>query len=158
MSNAAENTEATPVYPADQPMAEIYKTDEGYFLRDLVTGKEEGPLVITDEHFLALQPNSSNRKWVKDNVVDKYLAEGHDTYPLVYKASKHFGPVGRRVPNEALLAYLSAEEADEVRALINKAYDAMEADKPVKPTTDKDKILARIAKLQKMLEELGDVE
>ena len=157
MSN--ENTTPAAVvdgsaYPADQPLAEIFKEDDTYFLRDLVTGVVSDPIKVNDDDCLCLPSNSANRKWLKNNVVDKYFADGHETYPLLYKASRKLGPVGRRIPNEALRAYLSAEEADEVLSLVNKAYDAMEADKPVRPTTDKEKILARIAKLQKMLTEL----
>lgn len=141
----------------DTVLAVITKADDGYYLTDTQTGETHGPLKTCDEGAtLVLPKNSSNRKWVRIKVADAAIAE-NGVCDLVYKASKTIGSVTatRRIPNAKLFEYLSEEEQAEVRAIFNRAYDSMAADRAAsKPVSDTDKIKAKIAKLQKQLEAL----
>lgn len=153
---ATEEFDPSTVAP-DTVLAVINKKEDGYYLTDTQTGTETGPLKTCDEGAtLVLPKNSSNRKWVRIKVADAAIAE-HGQCDLVYKASKTFGSVTtvRRIPNAKLFEYLSEEEQAEVKAIFDRAYDAMAADKAaIKPVTDVDKIKAKIAKLQAQLEEV----
>lgn len=134
-------------------LAHIVKEEDGYHLINLSDGKKSDVLKTCDEGAtLVLPKNDSNRKWLRIAKADIEIAE-KGFAELTYKASKHFGPVGRRIPQEKLLAYLSEDEANEVKAIINRAYDRMEAEKAQNvPVTDIDKVKAKIKKLQEQLE------
>lgn len=158
MSNETNVTKFDDVGVApDTVLAVITKGEDGYYLTDSMTGVVSGPLKTCDEGAtLVLPKNSSNRKWVRIKVADAAIAE-HGQCDLVYKASRTFGSVTavRRIPNAKLLEYLSEEEQAEVKAIFDRAYDAMAADRAAaKPVTDVDKIKAKIAKLQAQLEEV----
>ena len=136
-------------------LAHIVKEDDGYHLINLSDGVKSDVLkIIEDGRTLVLPVNDSNRKWMVVAKADAEI-EKNGFVALTYKATKVLGPVGRRIPNEKLLAYLTEDEANEVKAIINEAYDRMEAEKAAnkKPVTDIDKVKAKIEKLQKQLAE-----
>ena len=84
--------------------------------------------------------------------VKAYLAAGQ-RYTMTYKATRKFGPVGTRLPNEKLISYLPVEDQEEYKAIIARAIEARNADK-VKPKTELEKAQESLAKAQAKLEKL----
>ena len=140
----------------DEVMAKIVKDDEGNFkvidkdgtIGDICKFCDDGDKTIV------LTPNASNRKWYNRAKAEKEIAE-NGFVALYYKSTKQHGPVGSKLPNEKLISYLSAEEQEEYKAIIARAIEAKNAAK-AQPLTAKEKLEAKIAKLQAKLEELGE--
>ena len=144
----------------------VYHEDtDTYHLLDMSDNSVSEPLVTTkDGLWFALPANSSNRKWASVNKV-KTEIEKNGFMTLGYKATRHFGSTGtreRHYPGERLFAFLSDDEVAEVKAIIDKAFAAQADERAANkaPVTDIDKLKARLAKLQKQLQEaeeaLGD--
>lgn len=133
--------------------AQIVKDDEGYHVID-----EEGTMgpackfCDANDKTIVLTKNASNRQWFNRAKADAEIAEkGH--VDLYYKATKHFGATGTKLPNEKLISYLSDDLQAEYRAIIDRAIAAREADK-VKPMTELEKAQAKLAKAQAALAKL----
>lgn len=158
MAKKTENTEAmttTETFDPNEVLAHIIKDDDGnYYVKDLKTG-ETGPackLCDANDKTIVLTKNSSNRKWANRAKADEAIAkDGY--FPLCYKESKHFGPIGTKMPNDKLIQYLPEELQAEYKAIIDRAIAAREADK-AKPMTDIEKAQAKIAKAQAALDKL----
>lgn len=136
--------------------ATLIKKDDGYHVVDF--DGTEGPVCKIvgkpdDVQYVALTPNKANRQWATLSKVEKAFAEGADHIDLFYKASKKFGPIGNKLPNEKLISYLSEDLQQEYRDIIARARAAKEADKK-KPMTAVEKAQAKIAKLQEELAKL----
>lgn len=109
-----------------------------------------------DTEEIHLQPNSSNRKFW--NAVDarKKCANG-GRIQLTYKPSIKLGEGTTRtnIPNAKLIEYLDEADKAEYLAIIERAKANYESQKK-KPMSEKEKLLAKIAKLQKQLEEVEE--
>lgn len=108
-----------------------------------------------NRHEIHLQPNSSNRKiWDYDDAVQKCKDGGR--IKLMYKPTIKLGTVTRtNIPNAKLIEYLDEADKAEYLAIIERAKANYEAQKK-KPMTEKEKIMAKIAKLQKQLDEVEE--
>ena len=131
----------------------IIEREDGYHVVD--TDGNEGPACtrVTTDGYLYLSPNVCNRKFVNYKNLQAEIAANGKMVITGYKATKVFGPVGNKLPNEKLIAYLSEEEQAEYKAIIDRAIAARDAAK-AKPLTDKEKLMAKIAKAQAALEKL----
>ena len=139
----------------------VYHEDTNTFhLLDMSDNSVSDPLVMTkDGLWFALPANSSNRKWASVNKV-KAEIEKNGFVTLAYKATKHIGSIAagtrtKRYPGERLFAFLSDDEVAEVKAIIDKAYEAQAAERAANkaPATDIDKLKAKLERLQKQLQE-----
>ena len=152
----AENDTTMATHNPDEVLAYIVKYEDGYHVID--QDGTEGPvckLVDDGEKTIALTKNASNRKWFNRAKADEAIAKDGQC-PLTYKATKVLGPQGSRstkMPNEKLIAYLSAEEQEEYKAIIARAIEARDADK-AKPMTEAEKLEAQIAKAKAKLAQL----
>lgn len=147
----AETTAETIVNP-EEVMATIVKRDDGYHVID--KDGTEGPVckISADGKSICLTKNAANRQWYSVKLLEKNFADGVTEIPLYYRATKHLDP--NRVsplPNAKLISYLSEELQAEYKAIIERAREAMAADKK-KPMTEIEKLQAKIAKLQAQLE------
>lgn len=101
---------------------------------------------------IVLTKNKSNRQWFNRAKAEAEIAEkGH--VDLYYKASKHFGTVGNKLPNEKLIGYLPEAEQAEYKAIIDRAIAARNEAK-AKPMTELEKAQAKLAKAQEALAKL----
>lgn len=142
-------------YGADEELCEIIKEGDEYFLVDLESGEKVGEaLKVTNDGSFILPKNRANRKWATVNKVNAALDAGN-RFTMTYKATKKFGPVGNRVPNEKLISYLSEEEQEEYKAIIARAMQARN-DAKAKPMSEREKLEAKIAKAQAALAKLLD--
>lgn len=134
--------------------AYIVKDDEGnYHVKDF--DGTVGPtckLVDEGDRTIALTPNKSNRKWYNRKKADEAIAANGEC-PLYYKESKHFGSGTTHLPNEKLIAYLSAEEQAEYKAIIDRAIAAREAERN-RPMTEEEKLRKQIASYEATIAKL----
>lgn len=111
-----------------------------------------------DTEEIHLQPNSSNRKFW--NAVDarKKCANG-GRIQLTYKPSIKLGEGTTRtnIPNAKLIEYLDEADKAEYLAIIERAKANYESQKK-KPMTEKEKLLARRAKIDAQLAALKEDE
>ena len=149
----SENVENVVEYDADEILCEIVNEGDDYFLVDLASNEKSGPLSISSDGVaFALPKNRANRKWATINKVKAYLEAGQ-RYTMTYKATRKFGPVGTRLPNEKLISYLPVEDQEEYKAIIARAIEARNADK-VKPKTELEKAQESLAKAKAKLDKL----
>lgn len=109
-----------------------------------------------DTEEIHLQPNSSNRKfWNAVDAREKCVNGGR--IKLTYKPSIKLGEGTTRtnIPNAKLIEYLDEADKAEYLAIIERAKANYESQKK-KPMSEKEKLLAKIAKLQKQLEEVEE--
>lgn len=133
--------------------AKIIKEDDGFHVVDF--DGSVGPVCkLCDEgnKTIVLTKNKSNRQWFNVARAEKEIAE-KGFVELYYKATKHIGSASSRIPNEALIKYLSEEDQAEYKAIIARAIAAREADKK-KPMTEREKLEAKIAKAKEALAKL----
>ena len=140
----------------EEVLAKIIKLDEGKYAVEDADGVKEITKTSKDGAF-ALPKNASNRQWIRISLVEEAFAGGAEYIPLTYKATKHIGSTGSRIPNAKLIEYLNEEEKAEYLAIIEKAKAAMEADKE-KPMTEEEKLKAKIAKYQEALAKLKEAQ
>lgn len=128
----------------------FYVEDNGVRTAECVVKPYRG-----NRHEIHLQPNSSNRKiWDYDDAVQKCKDGGR--IKLMYKPTIKLGTVTRtNIPNAKLIEYLDEADKAEYLAIIERAKANYEAQKK-KPMTEKEKIMAKIAKLQKQLDEVEE--
>lgn len=138
----------------DEIFATIIKDDEGYHVVD--KDGVIGPVCkLCDENdkTIVLTPNASNRKYFNRAKADAMIAEcGH--VDLTYKATITIGSNSGKLPNAKLISYLPQELQDEYKAIIDRAYAARTAEREAnkkKPLTEKEKLMAKIAKLEAQL-------
>lgn len=153
VTEEAETAAETIVNP-DEVMATIVKRDDGYHVID--HDGTEGPVckISADGKSICLTKNAANRQWYSVKLLDKKFAEGIEEIPLYYRATKHLD--SNRVsplPNAKLISYLPEDLQAEYKAIVDRAREAMLADKK-KPLTEEEKLRARIAKMQAQLEAL----
>lgn len=156
MSKKEVNEEVVEVLEYDQntEYAQLIKEDDGFHVVDADGTKSDVLKVVLDgtREVICLTPNRSNRKYFAVKRAEAAIAElGY--CPLTGKASKHFGPQGARVPNAKLITYLSEEDQATYNAIIERAREAMQADKK-KPKTEAEKLEEKIAKLNAKIAEL----
>lgn len=158
MTNENEIIEEV-TYDSTEELCEIIREGEDYFLVDLESGERSEPLKIaTDGIAYILPKNRANRKWATVNKVKTMLDNG-ERFTMTYKASKKFGPIGNKLPNEKLISYLPVEIQEEYKAIIARAIQARN-DAKAKPMTALEKAEAKLAKaqaeLEKLLAEVGE--
>ena len=148
---ANENIEEV-VFDPTEELCEIIKEGDKYFCIDLETNENLGELTDTVDNGLKIPKNRSNRKWVSKALLARTVDQGIRLL-LTYKASRKLGPIGNRIPNEKLIAYLPEDVQEEYKAIIARAVEAKNAAK-AQPMTEKEKLQAKIAKAQAALEKL----
>lgn len=131
----------------------VVKYEDGYHVID--ADGTIGPICnkYTTDGYLHLSPNAANRKLTNAKKLEAAIAEHGELIITGYKATRTIGPVGSKLPNEKLISYLSEEEQAEYKAIIDRAIAARDAAK-AKPLTEKEKLMAKIAKAQAALEKL----
>ncbi|MFQ9838191.1 MAG: hypothetical protein ACLRWT_12725 [Agathobacter rectalis] len=141
-------------------MVTITRTDDKYFM----TVDQNKPVELEVkqpkgwEPTLMLPENPTNRKLINKAVADKKLDENPDGFELTVKAAYVPGQTtSLAVPNKKLIEYLSDAEKEEYMAIIERARQAYEAAK-VKPMTEKEKLEAKIAKLQAQIAAMDEVK
>lgn len=142
--------------------ATIIKLEDGYHVDN--NGVIGDVLKKTkDEISYILTENESNRKFFKAVEVEKVTGTD-DGIALTFKPSIKLDGTrstgAARIPNAKLIEYLDEEDKAEYMAIIERAKARMEAARK-KPMTEKEKLEAKIAKLQaqmKALEESEDEE
>ena len=137
-------------------MVKIYKEQDTIYMED------NGDIVDLNEHItvdkktgrdvIKLPENSANRQWI---MVDKITEEGIE---LAYKETRTIGARLPGVDKKPYIEYLTDEELAEYNRLIEvaKARKA-EAEKRT-PMTAEEKLRAKIAKLQAMIDALNTEE
>lgn len=138
----------------NEVLAIIVKEGEDFYVVDQVTGEKSGPCKFCDENdkTIVLPANSANRHWANRAKVDAAIAE-NGQFDMVYKATKKVGSYTSKLPNEKLISYLSEDMQAEYKAIIDRAREAMEADK-AKPKTEVEKAQEKLARAQAALEKL----
>lgn len=140
----------------DEFLAKIILDDEGNFrVQDIETGEIGEPCKFcdADDKTIVLTVNKSNRKWFNRKRAMAEI-EANGFCGLTYKASRHVGTgVSTKIPNKKLIEYLSEEEKAEYMAIIDRAREAMMADRK-KPMTEREKLEAKIAKAKEALAKL----
>lgn len=149
-----QNTIVEEVLDPSVVYATIIKDDAGlYHVVDF--DGTVGPackLVDADDKTIALTKNKSNRQWFNRAKADAEIAEkGH--CDLYYKATKHVGSIGSKLPNEKLISYLPDDLQAEYKAIIARAIEAKNNDK-AKPMTELEKAQAKLLKAQEALAKL----
>lgn len=156
IDQAVEATETNLVEEVMDPntvYAKIIKEEDGFHVVDY--DGTVGPVCKycdADDKTIVLTKNKSNRQWYNRAKADKIIAE-QGFVPLHYKATKHIGSSSARIPNEALIKWLSEEDQAEYKAIIARAMQARDADKK-QPMTELEKAKAKLAKAQAALAKL----
>lgn len=104
---------------------------------------------------LKLPENPSNRKYLSIERIEK---ASNQTYELTPKEARKNGPI-ERAPKKPDRDYLNEEDQIAYDYLMNKIREAKEAEKEAKrpkPLTEREKLIKRIERMQKMLEEMPD--
>lgn len=104
---------------------------------------------------LKLPENPSNRKYLSIERVEK---APNQTYELTSKESRKNGQV-ERAPKKPDRDYLDEDDQLTYDYLMNKIREAKEAEKEAKrpkPLTEREKMIRRIKRMQKRLEEMPD--
>lgn len=146
-------TENTTPIATEEVKCYLVKTADGVAIRDLDGNISENATITKDGFCYKLPKNDANRQWYMIAKSEKDFETYPDGIPLVYKASKKFGPQKRKIPNENILPFLSEEDRAEYLAIINRAFDRMDADKK-QPLTEEDKLRKKIADAEAKLAEL----
>ena len=97
---------------------------------------------------LKLPKNPSNRQYLSIERIEK---SPNQTYELTTKEARKNGPI-ERAPKKPDRDYLNEEDQLAYDYLMNKIKEA----KRPKPLTEREKLIKRIEKMQKMLEEMPD--
>ena len=141
-------------------MVTITRTDDKYFM----TVDQNKPVELEVkqpkgwEPTIMLPENPTNRKLINKAVADKKLDKNPDGFELTVKAACVPGPTtSLAVPNKQLIEYLSDAEKEEYMAIIERARQAYEAAK-AKPMTEKEKLEAKIAKLQAQIAAMDNTD
>lgn len=141
-------------------MVTITRTDDKYFMT--VDKNKPVELEVKQpkgwEPTIMLPDNPTNRKLINKAVADKKLDENPDGFELTVKVARVPGQTtSLAVPNKKLIEYLSDAEKNEYMAIIERARQAYEAAK-AKPMTEKEKLEAKIAKLQAQIAAMDEVK
>lgn len=137
-----------------EPYAKIIKDDEGNFHVVDFDGTV-GPICKfcdADDKTIVLTKNKSNRQWFNRKRAEAEIAE-KGFVDLCYKATRHIGSVGSKLPNEKLISYLPEAEQAEYKEIIERAMKARE-DAKAKPMTELEKAQAKLAKAKEALAKL----
>lgn len=141
-------------------MVTITRTDDKYFM----TVDQNKPVELEVkqpkgwEPTIMLPENPTNRKLINKEVADKKLDENPDGFELTVKVARVPGQTASlAVPNKKLIEYLSDAEKEEYMAIIERARQAYEAAK-AKPMTEKEKLEAKIAKLQAQIAAMDNTD
>lgn len=132
--------------------AKLVIADDGVHLID--NDEDKGVLAITKDKLCYILPtNSANRKWYSIKKIEAAKAEGKTEIELDYKESIKIGPIGTKLPNAKLIAYLPEDLQAEYKAIIDRAI-AAKNDAKQKPMTELEKAQAKLAKAQAAYEKL----
>lgn len=150
-TNVVETTEELVV---GQVYAKIIKDEEGNFHVVDFDGTVGPACKFCDanDKTIVLTKNKSNRQWFNRAKAEAAIAE-QGYVELGYKASRHIGATGGKLPNEKLISYLPQELQDEYKAIIDRAIEARNAAKK-QPMTELEKAQAKLAKAQAAYEAL----
>lgn len=131
--------------------------DLKFMAEDLNTGKEVATKVWYEKskskYHIVLGPNSANRKYISLNEFDKnnkegeYVIEDKTTAPRV---------IGTSEPDKKLIPYMSDEDKARYTEIVDRAKEAMLAEKVAnkkQPKTELEKLLEKKAKLEKQIAE-----
>lgn len=130
-------------------LADLVKINDEFHVLDL-DGNDLGACGLADEgKTLSLPKNPSNRQWYNLAKAEATIGE-QGKVQLMYKATKTYGPRGTTTPDAKLIAYLSEEEQAEYNAIIDRAREAMAADK-AKPVSELDKLYAKLRKTEEQI-------
>lgn len=160
-ANDTTVTETIPEYGPDEVLALIVKDSDGnYHVKDTATGEEGPACKFCDEgdKTIVLTPNRANRKWANRKKADEAI-DVNGSFPLTYKASKHIGSTGTKIPNTKMMEWyrdnVEGGQAlyDEYMAIMNEAIAARDAAK-AKPMTELEKAQAKLRKAQESYEKL----
>lgn len=155
MTNTMTNVmdESVEVMDPNTVYAKIIKKEDGYHVVDF-DGTEGDVCKLVDENdrTIALTKNKSNRQYFNRAKADAEIAE-KGFVELYYKATKHIGSTGTRIPNEKLISYLSEEDQAEYKAIIARAIEAKNADKK-QPMTEMEKAKAKLERAKAAYEKL----
>ena len=103
---------------------------------------------------IVLPENPTNRKLINKAVADKKLEEHPEGFELTVKAARAPGQTtSLAIPSKKLLEYLPDDLKEEAMAIIERARQAYEAQKS-RPLTEQEKLMAKIARMQKQIEEM----
>lgn len=153
MKETNEMTVETVETQAPVSNAYLVKEDDAWYIVD--NGVKSDALPITKDGIcFKLPANSANRVWYNIKKAEKEIVEaGSEGIYLTYKASVKYGSQGAKLPNEKLIAYLDEADRAEYEAIIQRAREAMAADK-AKPMTELEKAEAKAAKAKAAYEKL----
>lgn len=143
-----------PVLDEGTLAAYLVKDGDGYAVTDLegnVLGTC-GNSVSKGTPLITIPANPSNRKFYVVAKAEKEF-EATDKIELCYKATKHVGSVGSKLPNAKLIAYLPENLQAEYKSIVERARALMEADRK-QPKTELEKAQAQLAKAQAKLDAL----
>lgn len=137
-----------------QVYAKIIKDDNGDFHVVDFDGTMGPSCKFCDanDKTIVLTKNKSNRQWFNRNKAEAEISE-KGYAELCYKASRHFGSTGNKLPNEKLISYLPDDLQAEYRAIIERAMKARE-DSKSKPMTELEKAQAKLEKARAALAKL----
>lgn len=132
-----------------------YDCDTGYAIID---GENTIPCdKVVDykgRQVIHLPSNSTLRVWCDKKKADEAIEK--DGYlELFYKARVTIGSAAPKIPN---FKYLSETEQEEILAIVNRAKERFLEDKASRkkvPMSETEKLIAKIAKMQAKLRELG---
>ncbi len=140
----------------DEIIAKAYlvKLEDGYHVKSL--DGDIGPLCkyVTTDGYIKLSVNEANRKYFNFKAAEKFFAENPTgEIPMAYRETRVITVTKNPYPNMKLIGYLPEDLQNEYKAIIDRAREAMNADK-VKPMTEREKLEAKIAKAKEALAKL----
>ena len=137
-------------------LAYLIHLEDGWHVRDL--DGNLGPVcpenVGGGGYSIKLSKNDANRTYYSTKKAYKDFEANPDGIPLYATEKTPLGTMGSKLPNAKLVAYLSEEEQEEYKAIIDRARERMEADKAAhkkQPLTEEQKLRNKIAKAQAAL-------
>lgn len=154
VEETVENETVAEVLVEGEAYAKIIKDDDGNFHVVDFDGTV-GPackFCDADDKTIVLTKNKSNRQWFNRAKAEAAIAE-QGYVDLCYKASRHIGSVGSKLPNEKLISYLPEAEQAEYKAIIERAIKARD-DAKAKPMTEMEKAQAKLEKAKAALAKL----
>lgn len=147
------------------PLAYLVHLEDGWHVRDL--DGNLGPVcpenVGGGGYSIKLSKNDANRTYYSTKKAYKDFEANPDGIPLYATEKTPLGSVGTKLPNAKLIAYLPEDLQAEYKAIIDRAREAMEADRATRkkqPMTEEQKLRNKIAKAQAalaaLIEEAGE--
>lgn len=141
----------------ENAVVKVVKDEEGKF-HVIDADGTMGPActIIEDGRTISLSKNAANRQYcavAKANTgIEK---DGYFQLTVRTTPPRKLGDAPKHLPNAKLISYLSEEDQAEYKAIIDRAIAAREAEREAAANmSDKDRLLAKIAKLQAKLNDM----